>query len=707
MPPYDFRVRPDILKESFKSKFVDEFVLNRLRLHIQDCAIQWKREKIFAPITIICQSSGYGKTKSLFEYSTEHITLFICIRNPNENGYPGRSAIADALIQSIKDDCVNSFLAKYVLTALKLIKQIKNDPTKTKTSNIASEFQKYQPWIYQPEIDAIDTFYNEFKQDCSASNENFTNDEVKKQMNAVFNEESFLTVVIDEAHILTESEKKTPTNVNEESITYFRILRRSIIELFQKCPIVFVMTSTYTSLADFNIGRNYLTISSRKTKKPNHKPFCELIHCNALKSTEYENKLEAFNKSTQKNGLFDFIKNRDPTKTFFLYGRPLWGSMYNAMYKNPNAPLQDVEELARVKLILANNWRDAKLNKQSASLAILAVCTNLLNHLIITSQELRSDLIARYMGTLFHFDEKSDTISFRYVSEPILADAAAFYMSDTTILIDILSELIKLLTTCAVESTGLIGELVTEIVFLTARYKALIDNYPNDQAKHGFYSKPITVRQFLNALIGDFEKLNTKKDKTKHIPDRFLDGILVFTRFIKKTDTLQKREFIMHLLGRNAALRFRDNFPLLDFLMTILFKDGTLGCITTQTKNDPSVSLNPVAENMKQEDVFKTGNYAEKGMHTGTDIKFKTADTLPLLMNFADTKKHRAYVHEHNNRSTFIISGLDSTVYPCLKSENDQLVQLLNLLVNCSRYTKKAEYDSKVYQCVTDDISKI
>ena len=95
MPPYDFRVRPDILKESFKSKFVDEFVLNRLRLHIQDCAIQWKREKIFAPITIICQSSGYGKTKSLFEYSTEHITLFICIRNLNDNGYPGRSAIAE------------------------------------------------------------------------------------------------------------------------------------------------------------------------------------------------------------------------------------------------------------------------------------------------------------------------------------------------------------------------------------------------------------------------------------------------------------------------------------------------------------------------------------------------------------------------------------------------------------------------------------
>ena len=728
MPPYNLRIRPDILKESFKSEFVDnKFVLEQLSEHIKDCSIQWIQSNIFAPITIICQSSGYGKTKSLFEYSKEHITLFICIRNFNDNGYPGRSAIADNLINSIKDGCVDYFLGKYVLTALQFIEQIIKQLTsakqltiakqstranKPKMREIALEFQNCQPWIYQPKNNdnvLIDKFYNEFNKDCSTANNNFTID-VKKQLNTHFKKDSPLTVVIDEAHVLTELQKEIRTNVEEDSVTYFRILRRSIIELFRDSPIVFVMTSTYTSIGDFNIGRNYLTISSRTTKKQNHKPFCQLVHCNALKSTVYEEQLETFYrmKAKAKKGLFKFLINRDPRNTIFLYGRPLWGSMYNAMNANQSAAPQDLVELARAKLILADNWTANNVNKQAASLAILAVTTNLLNHLIITDQELRSNLIARYMGTLFHYSEKSDTISFRYVSEPILADAAAYYMSDPTILIDILSELNKLLTTCAVESTGLIGELVTEIVFLTARYKALKDNYP-DQAKNGFYSQPITVRQFLNALIGDFEKLNRKKDKTKHISDRFLNGILVFTRFIKKVDTLKQRGLMMHLLGRNAALRCRDNFPGIDHNIPTVFPDDSLGNLCSQTKNNinltTSASLKPVAEKTNPQDIFKNEDYSNN-MHTATDINFDTDDVETIVLNFAETKNPQVYVHEHNNRSTFIISGLNSTVYPCLKSENGQIVQLLKQIINSSRYTKKAEYNSEVFQCVTDDISE-
>ena len=42
-------------------------------------------------------------------------------------------------------------------------------------------------------------------------------------------------------------------------------------------------------------------------------------------------------------------------------------------------------------------------------------------------------------------------------------------------------------------------------------------------------------------------------------------------------------------------------------------------------------------------------------------------------------KKHE---HEHNNRATFIISGMDSKVYPCLQSENDQVVKRLTQLLN-------------------------
>ena len=42
-------------------------------------------------------------------------------------------------------------------------------------------------------------------------------------------------------------------------------------------------------------------------------------------------------------------------------------------------------------------------------------------------------------------------------------------------------------------------------------------------------------------------------------------------------------------------------------------------------------------------------------------------------------KKHE---HEHNNRAKFIISGMDSKVYPCLQSENEQVVKRLTQLLN-------------------------
>jgi len=86
------------------------------------------------------------------------------------------------------------------------------------------------------------------------------------------------------------------------------------------------------------------------------------------------------------------------------------------------------------------------------------------------------------------------------ISEPILAEAAAHYMSKSHILIDILRDLSSLLTTTAVASLGLLGELVAEIILLAAKNKAVIDTYKKD--KIAPFSRPITVYSFLIALMG-------------------------------------------------------------------------------------------------------------------------------------------------------------------------------------------------------------
>ena len=50
-----------------------------------------------------------------------------------------------------------------------------------------------------------------------------------------------------------------------------------------------------------------------------------------------------------------------------------------------------------------------------------------------------SDLVAKYMSTLYYVNDDRNEMSVKYISEPILAEAAAKLMSKTDILNDVLT----------------------------------------------------------------------------------------------------------------------------------------------------------------------------------------------------------------------------------------------------------------------------
>ena len=121
------------------------------------------------------------------------------------------------------------------------------------------------------------------------------------------------------------------------------------------------------------------------------------------------------------------------------------------------------------------------------------------------------------MGTLLNIDDACDVLYLRYVSEPILSEAASFFMSND--LLEILENLNKVISTTAVVSTGLVGELAAEIILLAAKNKACIK--VNNKLEAPF-SRPVTVGDFLESLLGITHEKYQELFDQNHLKSKFL-----------------------------------------------------------------------------------------------------------------------------------------------------------------------------------------
>ena len=191
--------------------------------------------------------------------------------------------------------------------------------------------------------------------------------------------------------------------------------------------------------------------------------------------------------------MFEFINAREPINTLFYFGRPLWTSFEKQLKGKENeSKCQEIIRLARIKIMTKENFR-----KAYSSLAILGLTTCLLSSISILKQYICSSLVADYMATLAYFDNECDVLYIRFVSEPILSEAAAYSMSDKENLRDTLLNLNELISTTDVASTGFAGELAAEIILLTAKNKKC-----NRDRMNASFSRPVQVGVFLESLLG-------------------------------------------------------------------------------------------------------------------------------------------------------------------------------------------------------------
>jgi hypothetical protein len=90
------------LERAFEAPFIDpnNAVKFNLLSKISKNAAKWKRSEYHAPFTSIIQSSGSGKSRTVYECGDNCWLFFLCFRPIGSSGYPHRSFAADYLSAS-------------------------------------------------------------------------------------------------------------------------------------------------------------------------------------------------------------------------------------------------------------------------------------------------------------------------------------------------------------------------------------------------------------------------------------------------------------------------------------------------------------------------------------------------------------------------------------------------------------------------------
>lgn len=105
-------------EKAFVSKFeghVAKEILDRLKAYIEDCVDLWAIASEIYPMCSIIQSSGYGKTRCMYELANVFVTNYLSIRahgTPDAVGvgFPKRSNDADGFWYALSQEASAFFL---------------------------------------------------------------------------------------------------------------------------------------------------------------------------------------------------------------------------------------------------------------------------------------------------------------------------------------------------------------------------------------------------------------------------------------------------------------------------------------------------------------------------------------------------------------------------------------------------------------------
>jgi hypothetical protein len=373
--------------------------------YLQTCADMWLKGQLYAPISSGLQSSGHGKSKTMYHFAKSNFVVYVCLRKEHDFGIPITSPISRQFLDDmIIRQTAKTFLFNLIKVTFEKIKELKekynNAVKKKEYKNIYEEFNQYQPWLIEHDTSSESVCKMKREIVSGILSKSQANSESNEDLKALgLNNNTPLFIFIDEAGSLLDGSKDKEDAKSTVFWSKFRVMRRAIIDLCKDLPIVFFLADTSGKVAKFVSNERSMSKSERKAaNNPKdegqvYPSFYKFLYNDQFVPEHYRPSLK------DPGNLYTTIKNRNPKENLFLYGRPLWSNV------------KDPLELAEEKLICAPCWKNVKeRDRLFASLAIISVRTTLsFNYNLIYDHE----LISRHLSTLFYVDKDRKSIATR------------------------------------------------------------------------------------------------------------------------------------------------------------------------------------------------------------------------------------------------------------------------------------------------------
>lgn len=679
------------IESAFNTKFHKSKAFAEFEKYVKNCSTKWIGNEILAPIGSIIQSSGHGKTRSMAEFAKRHFSIYICLRGPNEDGYPKRSKyISDQLMSSLnKTTTASKFFFALIQTAHHFITYVITGTTEQK----AKQFCEYQPWRNDSNLKS-DKFLETFKHaynEAQKFSEKQQKELVTKYLAAI---PGGLFIFMDEARCLFNEN-------SYEQVNKFTVMRQSIMSLLRGQSIALILADTQSQLSHSVHCQSNLVGTERSVFKPLYEPFFKILYINSIdhiKETENTNRslvndYNAFMKL--KSVSYEYLKTINSLHTSFLLGRPLWLTLSAYGYDS-------LIQLATSKLINRGErtWSSVEKSHQLyAALAIICSRTTLSTY---SKLHVGTELVARHMSTLYWISEDSADIAFRYISEPILAQAAATLMTDQDNLADMLNLVGNYLAAMSLNFSGSIREVVAQLIILLALDEAVINKSDKNRTRR--LLKSITVEEFLTVLLGE-ERFNEMK-----LDDETKESLVYFNHFVRVLGDLSESD-VHRLFKSGAAVQYKTNNPRFNLAVFYLRRDGVISAIRFQIKNwDKPVpvrelqSMVPIP--LKHKDQERAIPYISILMNLGSGKMTESAIFETTTVSEYIVKKKTYPMPKFHNLGDdkithYQVNGLSCSAYPILKSS--KLIKTLNGLVSLC-CLKKSSLESAFGKMVIDKV---
>ena len=486
----------------------DNTYLDWLSRQITNCYTCFKRGKIVAPYLCLLQSSGYGKTRTLFELAKKNLSSY------------------KVIVWNLKDadSYTNFILLKMV--HIGVIKGVEN--AKQAMIDFLNQWRALasDPSYHNPEQLEHSFKTSAFPRHLEQQLDNIPQVAPSKELEYL--------LIIDEANALDRVSYS-----NFKSTSALQLLRKVLSNIDADLGIVCIVADTNSSISNFASKLSKDSADHIRLAPVFYRPIFFLPTVDILASAP----------------AFPFLSY----PSLLQFGRPLWFSEY---YTNRKPPT-----------VFMLNFAIRKLGFRMYVAKKLHLLSLLFVRVVLHIQSsIAYEMVAHNMATCKWISEDRATCLISHNSEPILAEAAAWYLGKRYL--DSALTVLRAALMKADVSLDDLEELITQILLLQAFDSCVKVERPD--FLENLLDNSVSVRQFL-AKLAPIE-LPTDDPMLS-------DDVFVYFSHFTEIDFVPNKETLSKSIARGSALKLKVDETNVDLVIPV-FKDRVIfGVLLVQVKD--------------------------------------------------------------------------------------------------------------------------